>query len=92
VTGFGAGAKVWLSECGSQSAATDAGCGAQMAAQTLVITDDTGTGHATFRVSARAALQPIKPEPAASCTKGGCVIVASLGSGYAFATAAVKVR
>lgn len=80
VTGFGDGAKVWVSECASAAIASDLGCGRQLAAQTLIVTDPSGSGSARFEVSRDAATQPINRKPTATCTTD-CVVVATLGQG-----------
>lgn len=59
VTGFGVGGKVWLSGCASASAVTDLGCGAQLAAQSFLVTDDTRAGSASLVVRAEAAGEPL---------------------------------
>jgi hypothetical protein len=80
VTGFGVGGKVWLSECASASAATNLGCGAQLAAQTFLVTDDSRAGRTGFTVHALAPVRPLLATPAATCADQ-CVLVATLGAG-----------
>ena len=55
VTGFGVGGKVRLSECASAEAATDFGCGAELAAQAFLVTDDNRAGAGSLTVRATAA-------------------------------------
>ncbi|MDQ6794664.1 MAG: neocarzinostatin apoprotein domain-containing protein [Chloroflexota bacterium] len=54
VTGFGVGGKVWLSECASAAAATDLGCGVDLAAQPFLVTDDNRAEAGSLVVRARA--------------------------------------
>jgi prolyl-tRNA editing enzyme YbaK/EbsC (Cys-tRNA(Pro) deacylase) len=86
VVGFGVGGTVRLSECASAAAATDLGCGAQLAAQTLLATDDARAGSALFIVHAAASGRPLAEAPASPCGPS-CVVVATLGDGYPFALA-----
>lgn len=88
VTGFGVGGKVFLSECASAAAATDLGCGAQLAAQPFLATDEGRSGSATFTVSASAAADPLGQAARLPC-EARCVLVASLGDGYPFAVAPI---
>lgn len=45
VTGFGPGAKVYLSQCATPSSATvSVGCGGQLAAEPAIVTDASGAG------------------------------------------------
>lgn len=45
VTGFGPGAKVYLSQCATPSSATvSVGCGSQLAAEPAIVTDASGAG------------------------------------------------
>ena len=78
VTGFGVGAKVWLSECASATDVSGEGCGAQLAAQTLLATGDDRSGSTTFVVHRDAATEAVQAEPTATCTND-CVIVATQG-------------
>ena len=85
VTGFGIGGKVWLSECADSARANDQGCGHGLPAQTLLVTDNTGSGTMTFPVTSSAspeanddAMTDLQP-----CTNK-CVLVATLGGGYGF--------
>lgn len=88
VTGFGAGGKVWLSECSSAAASTDLGCGLDLASQVVLVTDDNRAGSAQFVVRARA------PDQAPAGTTSPCtdqyVIVATIGDGYPFVTAPIS--
>jgi len=87
VSGFGSGGKVWLSECASAAAATDLGCGGDLASQPFLVTDDNGTGSASLVVHVRAGGRP--PSPVLVKCADQCVIVATLGSGFAFVTARI---
>ncbi len=89
VTGFGVGGKVWLSECASVADASDLGCGAQLATQTLLATDDARAGQATFTVQVHAPSRPVVATPAVPCS-GQCVIMATVGSDYAYRVAPIS--
>lgn len=89
VTGFGVGGKVFLSECASAAAASDLGCGAQLAAQTLLVTDDSRAGHASFIVSSSASADPLGSGGLQRCGNP-CVLVATLGGGYPFVVAPIS--
>jgi hypothetical protein len=78
VTGFGVGAKVWLSECASAAAASDLGCGGELARQTLLVTGDDRSGRVFFTVHADAPTQRLVATPTERCTDR-CVIVATQG-------------
>ena len=85
VTGFGIGGKVWLSECADAAEANDQGCGHGLPAQTLLVTDNTGSGSVAFPVTSSAspkanhyAMTDLQP-----CANR-CVLVATLGHGYGF--------
>jgi hypothetical protein len=88
VTGFGVGGKVWLSECASASVATDLGCGAQLAAQPFLVTDDTRAGSASLVVRAEASGKPVSAKSISPCADR-CVVVATLGDGYDYAVAPI---
>lgn len=88
VTGLGVGGKVFLSECASAAVASDLGCGAQLAAQSFLVTDDSRAGHATFIVSASASADPLGTGALRPCADR-CVIVATLGNGYPFVVAPI---
>ena len=67
VTGFGVGAKVWLSECASASDVSGEGCGAQLAAQTLLAPGTTGPVRPPSSSTAtrpRKRSRPRRPPPA----------------------------
>jgi hypothetical protein len=83
VTGFGVGGKVFVSECSSAAEATDLGCGAELAAQPFLVTDDNRTGSINFQVRATAAGRAPSGGPLAHCTDQ-CVLVATIGGGYPF--------
>lgn len=88
VSGFGVGGTVRLSECATAAAATDLGCGAQLAAQPLLATDDARAGAALFIVHDAASNRPLVATPTSPCGRS-CVIVATLGGGYPFALAPI---
>ena len=83
VTGFGVGGKVWLSECSSAAAATDLGCGGELAAQPFLVTDDNRAGSGSLVVRARALGTARSTGPFSPCTNQ-CVVVATLGGGFPF--------
>lgn len=89
VTGFGVGSQVYLSECATASFANDLGCGAELAAQTLLVTRESRAGSAAFMVHAQAPAGPLNSGAIEACSDQ-CVIVATLGSGYAFAYAGIS--
>ncbi len=89
VSGFGIGGKVWLSECASAQDASSLGCGRQLAEQPFLVTDDARSGDGSFTVSLHAATAPDLPNTAVRCTDQ-CVIVATLGDGFAYATAPIR--
>ena len=90
VTGFGVGGKVWLSECASAAVVTELGCGAELAAQTLLVTDDSRAGGASFVVRSRAS-NGVLPGPDVACADQ-CVIVATQGPGFGHAIAPIAFR
>jgi hypothetical protein len=83
ITGFGVGGKVFLSECASVAEAIDLGCGAELAAQTLLVTDDSRSGLGSFVVQASAHGKSYTGEPATPCIDQ-CVLVATIGGGFDF--------
>jgi hypothetical protein len=88
VTGFAVGGKVWLSECASAAAATDLGCGEQLAAQPFLVTDDNRSGRATLVVRSSASAKALLAGPATTCVDQ-CVVVATLGIGYPYVIAPI---
>lgn len=88
VTGFGVGGKVFLSECATAASASDLGCGAQLAAQPFLVTDDGRSGSGTFTVAARATTGPGYGDALVPCADR-CVLVATLGVGFPFAVAPI---
>ena len=86
VTGFALGGLARLSECATAADANPLGCGPQLAAQPMLITENNGAGSTTFVVSTRASGRPYSPEATTLCTDS-CVLVATLGTpgGYVFA-------
>jgi hypothetical protein len=98
VTGFGIGAKVWLSECATASDASDLGCGLQLPQQTLLVTGNDRSGSATFVVRNHAAVKGYDTADPRACTSA-CVVVATQGDepvthdlGHAFAPIAFRAR
>ena len=69
---------MWLSECASAAVASELGCGAELAGQNLVVTDDARSGHAFVTVHADAPAQQLVATPTERCTDQ-CVIVATQG-------------
>ena len=90
VMGFGIGGKVWLSECAEAMDANSDGCGQGLPEQTLLVTDSTGSGSATFAVqaSASAKANDFATNALQTCAND-CVLVATLGGGYGFAFASL---
>ena len=84
VRGFGVGGKVWLSQCAAVSSANDEGCGQGTPEQTLLVTDDNGSGSVAFQVQSSAATQPNNLTDRDPCVNT-CVLVATEGGGYGFA-------
>lgn len=84
VTGFGIGSQVRVSECASMSSANDQGCGLELAGQTLLFTRESRAGSVAFIVRARASAGPLQTAQVEACANQ-CVIVATLGAGFAFA-------
>lgn len=87
VTGFSVGGKQYVSECASVAVATSLGCGAELAAQTPLVTGDDRAGSAGFQVSTKASDGPGRPADR-PCTDQ-CVIVVSLGAGFPFITSPI---
>jgi hypothetical protein len=81
--------KVFLSECATAASASSGGCGPQLAAQPFLITDDSGTGFASFVVRGTAASTQLGTQ-LQSCV-AQCVLVATLGYGYGYATAPLRI-
>jgi hypothetical protein len=88
VSGFGIGSKVWISECATSASANDLGCGAELAAQTFTATNNLRSGFTPFVVHWQAAAGPLNTGAIEACSDQ-CVIVATLGGGYAFAIAKI---
>jgi Neocarzinostatin family len=76
VSGFGDGVKVFLSECLAAQYARAPGCGPQTAQQPFLLTDNTGSGTAHFRVHRFASSRPGDTSKAKRCASS-CVIFAS---------------
>ncbi len=60
VTGFGQGGEFRVSECASAADANSYGCGPQLSAQTLGVTDNAGRGTVTYKVSRSAFAHSLK--------------------------------
>jgi hypothetical protein len=90
VTGLvdGQSVEVRLSECSSAVAATDLGCGLDLASQSFLLTDDNRAGSSSFVVRADAPDQA--PSRTTSRCTNGCVVVATIGAGYPFRTAPIS--
>jgi neocarzinostatin family protein len=88
VTGFGVGGKVLLSECASAEAATDLGCGVELAAQPFLVTDENRAGAGSLTVRASAAGTALSAGPRTPCVDR-CVIVATLGARYPYVVAPI---
>jgi hypothetical protein len=86
VSGFGIGGKVWLSQCANVSSANDQGCGQELPEQTLLVTENNGTGSVALQVKSSAAAQPNDLTGLHPCVNN-CVLVATEGGGYGFAFA-----
>lgn len=84
MSGFGKGEKFFVSECAASVDANAAGCGLQLAAQPFGLTNSSGQGSLTFRVSSTAATKPYNTITTRTCSTTGCVLVATagIGSGY----------
>jgi SnoaL-like domain/Neocarzinostatin family len=89
VAGFGIGGKVWLSECSSADAATDLGCGVDLAAQPFIVTGDDRAGSASFVVRADAPGRAPSGDPPTPCVDQ-CVVVATMGSGGPYIVSAIS--
>ena len=89
VSGFDLGGKFFVSECADTSDVSSEGCGPQLAAQPFGVTDDFGSGSMIFVVSSRASSSSVAPKTAAPCT-AHCVIVATVGGGYGYASAPIS--
>jgi hypothetical protein len=81
-SGFGPGAKVYLSECARRLDASQLGCGEQLAAQPFLVTDSDRTGTTTFTVNVVASSKPYNTTATSRCSSY-CVLVASSAGGYA---------
>lgn len=92
VSGFGDGVKVFLSECLAAEYARAPGCGPQTAQQPFLLTDNTGSGTAHFRVHRFASSQPGDASKAKQCASS-CVIVASgINGSHHLVTAVTTIR
>ncbi len=85
LSGFGIDTKVWVSECSGATSVQSQGCGAKLAAQTLVVTGMDGTGIGTFTLAGQAQAGPFNSARVEGCSDQ-CVVVATLGQGRPFAS------
>ena len=88
LSGFIAGSSVRISECATAASANALGCGAELGAQATSVTGTDGSASLTFTVSARAAAGPLETGAIEACSNQ-CVIVATVGPGFAFASAPI---
>lgn len=86
VSGFGVGGKFFLSECSNAKDANSAGCGLQLAAQPMGVTNSSGQGNVIFRVSSVASGRPYSNSQLSLCTTK-CVLVVTLGINFGYAYA-----
>ncbi len=84
ISGFGADGRYHVSECSSDTAVSEAGCGLELTTQPTVATDGAGKGSATFAVSSSAAASSDTTTTRAQCTSR-CVLVVSGGLGHGLA-------
>ena len=84
ISGFGADGRYHVSECSSDTAVSEAGCGLGLTAQPAVVTDGTGKGSTTFSVSSSAAASSNTTTTRAQCASR-CVLVVSGGLGHGLA-------
>ena len=91
ISGFGTDGRYHVSECSSDTAVSEAGCGLGLTTQPTVATDGAGKGSATFTVSSSAAPSSNTTTTRTRCTNR-CVIVVSggLGHGLAFGRLAFR--
>lgn len=87
--GFGSGGNVRLSECAFADLVTSLGCGVGLPAQALVTVGANGSASTTLVVHVEAAATPGVSQPSFACSTN-CVLVATLGSGYAYADVALR--
>jgi hypothetical protein len=80
VTGFGLGAKFFLSECAGANDVSDGGCGPQWALQPFGLANMIGSGSYTFVVRSTAASEPFHLAPSYRCSNN-CVLMATGGGG-----------
>jgi len=73
VSGFGQGGKFFVSECAVAVDMNAAGCGLQLAAQPVGLTNNSGQGSLTFKVSSTATAKPYNTVTTETCTTG-CVL------------------
>ena len=88
MSGFTAGTSVFVSECATAATANAVGCGSELGAQATAVTGTDGSASLTFAVRAQAAAGPHETGAIEGCANQ-CVIVATLGSGSAFASAPI---
>ncbi|MGH2464319.1 MAG: neocarzinostatin apoprotein domain-containing protein [Candidatus Limnocylindrales bacterium] len=88
VSGLAIGSVIYLSECATAVAATDLGCGADLAVQVRLVGDDHGSVSSLFPVSTTASAGPGSTNALEACADQ-CVIVATLGGGHQFVSAGI---
>ena len=84
ISGFGADGRYHVSECASDTAVSEAGCGLGLTTQPTVVTDGAGKGSATFTVSSSAAASSDTTTTQTQCGSR-CVLVVSGGLGHGLA-------
>jgi hypothetical protein len=82
VSGFGLGAKFFVSECANAKDVSAAGCGGQLALQDFGLTNMIGNGSYVVTVKNAAATGPSPTKPFLTCVES-CVLVATGGEGGA---------
>ena len=88
-SGFGAGAEVRVSECASAADASSLGCGRQLAAQTIGVTDTSGYGSVSFTARSIASSRAYDTKDMGPC-RDQCVVVVTLGGGYGYGDAPIS--
>ena len=80
VQGFDSFDRVHLSECANARVVTEIGCGAQLAQQPFIDTDEHGIGSRSFTVTATASTASLNSDTTSLCA-AECVLVAVGTSG-----------
>lgn len=89
VSGFGLGAKFFVSECANAQEVNPAGCGGQLALQSFGLTNMIGDGSSVVTVRNRAATGLSPKGPFLACLRN-CVLVATSGEGGASSYATLR--